>query len=75
MRLSFRWLVGASAVAIAPKCVLCVLGYVGVGAATLGGPEICGATDSDSALITAVWLGVIAGSLLLLAIGVRRARR
>ena len=36
------WLVPAALLALAPKCVLCVLAYAGLGTALgLGGPEIC----------------------------------
>lgn len=36
--------------ALVPKCGLCVLGYLGLGAALgLGGPEICGAIGGPSA--------------------------
>lgn len=39
-----RWLVPGALIALAPKCGLCVLGYLGLGAALgVGGPEICGA--------------------------------
>ena len=37
-------LLPAAALAFAPKCALCVLGYAGLGAALgLTGPELCGA--------------------------------
>ena len=39
----------AAIVAIAPKCLLCVLAYAGAGAAFgIGGPEICGGTNAAS---------------------------
>jgi len=43
LRLSLRSLAPAALVALAPKCVLCVLAYAGI-AAALGvrSPEICG---------------------------------
>ena len=42
------WLVPAALLALAPKCVLCLLAYAGLGAALgLGGPEICGAAAPD----------------------------
>jgi len=37
------WSAPALLLAFAPKCVLCVLAYVGLGSALgLGGPELCG---------------------------------
>jgi hypothetical protein len=49
------WLVPAALLALAPKCVLCLLAYAGLGAALgLGGPELCGA--SGDATISSVWL-------------------
>lgn len=39
-----RWLATGALLALAPKCLLCVLAYAGIGTALgLGGPEICGA--------------------------------
>lgn len=39
-----RWLGPAAALALAPKCVLCVLAYAGLASALgLGGRELCGA--------------------------------
>ena len=39
-----RWLVPAAALALTPKCLVCLLAYAGLGAALgLGGPEMCGA--------------------------------
>ena len=41
----WRWLVSGAALALAPKCLLCLAVYAGAGAALgLGGPELCGAT-------------------------------
>jgi len=50
-RRAVRWLGMASLLAFAPKCVLCVFAYAGLGAwLGLGGPEICGApTDASPA--------------------------
>ena len=43
------WFIPAALLALAPKCVLCVLAYAGIGAALgLGGPEICGALGETS---------------------------
>jgi hypothetical protein len=45
------WLVPAALFAVAPKCILCVIAYAGLGTALgLGGPELCGAPDRVSAL-------------------------
>jgi hypothetical protein len=39
-----HWLVPAVLLALAPKCLLCIAGYVAAGAALrLGGAELCGA--------------------------------
>jgi hypothetical protein len=60
-----RWLWPTALLALTPKCVLCVLAYVGFGAALgLGGPEICGGSvDSPASWAsTLAWLGV-AGAL------------
>jgi hypothetical protein len=59
--------------AVVPKCVLCLLGYVGL-AATVGwgGPELCGAEPENHA-----WL-LIVGALVGLAVAAvydRRLRR
>lgn len=42
--------------AVAPKCAVCVAGYLGLGAVFgLGGPEICGAVnEAGSSLSTAL---------------------
>jgi hypothetical protein len=61
----------AALLALAPKCVVCVLGYAGLGA-TLGlsAPELCGdASDSLASWLTRfAWLGtsgilIVAGLL------------
>ncbi len=42
-----RWLAGAALFALAPKCLLCLTGYLGLATALgLGGRELCGATAS-----------------------------
>ena len=75
-----RWLLPAALLALAPKCVLCVLAYAGLGTALgLSGPELCSAA-SDSTVSWATsfaWLG-LAGVLTtggLLASGRRRQSR
>jgi hypothetical protein len=56
------WLIPAALLALAPKCVLCVLAYAGLGAALgLGGPELCGATNG--ATISWVWLPVLGAAV------------
>jgi len=43
-----RTLAPVAFLALAPKCVVCVLAYGGIGAALgLGGPELCGAPASS----------------------------
>lgn len=75
-RFSFRWLAGTAALVIAPKCVLCVLAYLGV--ATLGNVEICGASDNGgNAYAIIPWSGVLAGGAVLLvlpALGILAAK-
>ena len=53
-----RWLVPGALVVLAPKCVLCVAGWLGLGA-TLGwtGVEICGVPD-NTATHGVAWLAV-----------------
>jgi hypothetical protein len=62
-------LIPAALVALAPKCLLCLLGYAGLGAAWgLGAPELCGAGTARAAAWPAVWsaLGAAAGAWVLL---------
>ena len=59
-----RWLLPTALLALAPKCLLCVAAYTGIGAALgLGGPEICGASAGSpgSWASSLAWLGVAAG--------------
>ena len=43
-----RWLLPVVLLALAPKCVLCLLAYTGAGTALgLGGRELCGAAGPD----------------------------
>ena len=76
-RRAVRWLGPAAVLAAAPKCMLCVLAYAGLGTALgLGGPEICGATADASAPLPAALAGCgLAGGLILLGLQVRRVRR
>lgn len=44
-RSAVRWFLPTTLLALAPKCLLCVAAYAGLGALLgLGGPEICGAS-------------------------------
>ena len=46
-----RWLGGGALLALAPKCLVCLAAYAGVGAlfgVRLGGPELCGAAAGPS---------------------------
>jgi hypothetical protein len=39
---AIRWLLPAALLALTPKCVMCVLAYIGAGATLgIGGPEWC----------------------------------
>jgi hypothetical protein len=50
-----RWLLPAAALALAPKCLLCLFSYAGIGAALgMGGAEICGAVETPAAW--SIWL-------------------
>src|ERR1700677_1351599 len=60
LRRATRWLLPAAALALAPKCLLCVLAYAGLGGALgLGGPELCGPPASQAPSLA--WLGVAGG--------------
>ena len=75
-----RWLLPAALLALVPKCVLCVLAYVGLGTALgLSGPELCSAASASPASWTTsfAWLGLVGvvGTGGLLAIGRGRQSR
>lgn len=75
LRGAARWLWPAAVLTLAPKCLLCVAAYAGVGAALgIGGPELCGAAADSPAAWTAwlTWLGAAGG---LMACGILLARR
>lgn len=56
-----RWLVPAAAIALAPKCLLCIVAYAGLGSALgLGSAELCGAPAASSH----AWLILLGVSLL-----------
>jgi hypothetical protein len=50
-------------VALAPKCLACLVAYFGVAAAALGGPELCGGSAPSS--WTSVWFFVLGPAALL----------
>jgi hypothetical protein len=64
LRRAVRWFVPAALLALAPKCLLCLAGYAGLGVALgLAGPELCGGPNSGTtpwAPATA-WLAAAAG--------------
>lgn len=48
-----RWFLPAAALALVPKCLLCVLAYAGISTALgLTGPEICDSTAGSPSLWT-----------------------
>lgn len=54
-----RWLLPAALLALAPKCLLCVVGWAGLGAALGLGPELCGGSTGLN-LHGWAWLAVAA---------------
>ncbi|MBS0630446.1 MAG: hypothetical protein JSS11_00920 [Verrucomicrobia bacterium] len=74
LRRAVRWLLPAAALALAPKCLLCVLAYTGLATALgLVGPELCGPPASPHPGTTFLaFLGVICGSGYILAIARRK---
>ncbi len=64
-----RWLLSAALLALAPKCAMCLLGYLGLGAVLgLGGNELCGAPSDPNRPWELLLLGVsaLAATMLLL---------
>jgi hypothetical protein len=58
------WFLPTALFALTPKCILCVVAYVGLGAALgLGRSEICGASAGSpgSWASSLAWLGVVGG--------------
>lgn len=50
------WWIPAALLAVAPKCVACLLGYASLGAMLgIGGREMCGATDGHAG----IWIAVL----------------
>lgn len=68
-----RWLAGAALLAIAPKCVLCVLAYAGIAFGKTAF-ELCGASDNASRIEPIVW-SALAVALFVIAGGVHRRSR
>ncbi len=70
------WLIPAALLALAPKCVLCVLAYAGLGAVLgFGGPELCGAAgDATGTWVWLLALGAAVGIARLLARSAMRQR-
>jgi hypothetical protein len=74
----WSWPASGAALALAPKCLLCLAAYAGLGTAVgFGGPELCGAANPASA----TWLhwlppvlGIGLGLGRLLALRRRQAR-
>jgi hypothetical protein len=57
-----RWLAAGAALAVMPKCLLCVVAYLGIAAALgFGGPEICGASASATPLHLTLLLVTLSG--------------
>jgi hypothetical protein len=75
-RSAARWFLPTAALALAPKCLLCVAAYAGLGALLgIGGPEICGAPGSPP-LAWGVRLATVAAGVSISAVlAVRQSRR
>ena len=64
LRRPIRWSAPLALLALAPKCLLCLAGYVGLGAALgLGGPELCGAPAGGSPCAWASSLALVGVAL------------
>jgi hypothetical protein len=72
-----RWFLPTALLALAPKCLLCAAAYVGLGAALgLGGPELCGATNSPVTWASSLaWLGVVGVLATFASLAMRRSSR
>jgi hypothetical protein len=67
------WLVPSLLLAVAPKCILCLAAYAGIGTTLgLGGPELCG--PPESTLWTPMVLGALGTAAFLLHRIVRHCR-
>ena len=63
LRRSWRGVVAVALLAVAPKCGLCLVGWLGLGALLgLGGPEICGAPNSPAFTETGAFAALLAGA-------------
>ena len=67
-RRAARWLVPAAALVVAPKCFVCVAGYLGLGAwfgAKLGAGarEICGAPGVSPIATATTWVVLLGAGL------------
>lgn len=54
-----RWLSAVTLLGLAPKCVVCLAAYFGVGAwlgIRLNSPELCGASASSGVATWSAWL-------------------
>ncbi|MEO7414239.1 MAG: hypothetical protein ABIZ81_12870 [Opitutaceae bacterium] len=63
-RRAFRWVWPTALLALAPKCLLCLAAYAGLGATLgLGGPEVCGGSNGGlgSWASSLAWLGLAGG--------------
>lgn len=74
-----RWLLPAALFALAPKCALCLIAYIGLGTVLgLSGPELCGASSAapNAWASWLAWFGVsgVVGALGRLAVRTGRAR-
>lgn len=59
-RRPWRGVAAVVLLAAAPKCVLCLAGWLGLGALLgLGGPEICGGANSPAHTIPAALLALV----------------
>lgn len=57
---SLRWGLGVALLALTPKCLVCVAGYLGLGAwLGLKAPELCGASPSGVSAWMWSALGVV----------------
>jgi hypothetical protein len=74
-RKAARRVLPAALLAVAPKCLLCVLAYAGVGASLgLGGREWCGAPAGESTFWLALLAWVGAAGVMLAAVFSARCR-
>lgn len=72
-----RWLAAIAGVALAPKCLLCLAAYAGLGAAGFGTRELCGGREPvwQAWLTTGALLSVTTGAGALAWFSLGRAAR